>query len=63
MGWGQILTLKNDPMCSMVPRVVIKCKLHWDWVGGQILTLRNDPTCILALHVVMKNKLHWDGVE
>ena len=31
---GQILTLKNDPVCSMVPRVVIKEKLHWDGVGS-----------------------------
>ena len=30
---GQILTLKNDPICSMVPRVVIKYKLHRDGVG------------------------------
>ena len=29
---GQILTLKNDPICSRVPRVVIKYKLHWDGV-------------------------------
>ena len=28
-----MLTLKNDPVCSMVPRVVIKYKLHWDGVG------------------------------
>ena len=33
MGWGQILTLKNDPTCSLVPRVVLKYKLHRYGVG------------------------------
>ena len=32
MGWG-ILTLKNDPTCSLAPRVVLKFKLHRDGVG------------------------------
>ena len=50
MGWGQILTLKNDPICNFALRVVTIYKLYWELGGGQILTLRNDP------------KLHWDGI-
>ena len=46
----------------MVPRVVIKYKLHWVGVGGQNLTLKNDPTCISALGVVMIYKTHWNGM-
>ena len=61
MGWGQILTLKNDPTSISAPRVFIRYKLHWDGVG-QILTLKNDPTCSLAPRVVLKYKLHRDGV-
>ena len=33
MEWGQILTLKNDPTCSLAHRVVLKYKLHRDGVG------------------------------
>ena len=56
---GQILTLKNDPSCSMAPRVVMKYILNWDKVGGQILTLKNDPTCYFAPRIVTIYKLHW----
>ena len=48
-------------LCSMVPRVVIKHRLHWDGVGSN-LTLKNDPTCISALGVVMIYKTHWNGI-
>ena len=48
MGWGQILTLRNDQ------------KLHWDGGRGQMLTLKNDPSRISALRVVMKYILHWN---
>ena len=34
MGWGQILTLKNDPTCNFAPRVVTIYKLHWYGVGS-----------------------------
>ena len=47
MGWGQILTLKNDPTCISAQRVFIKFKLYWDGVGS-ILTLKNDPICSFA---------------
>ena len=30
---GSNFNVENDPTCSMAPRVVIKYKLHWDWVG------------------------------
>ena len=33
MGWGQILTLKNDPTYISVSRVFIKYILQWDGVG------------------------------
>ena len=33
MGWGQILTLKNDPTCTFAPRVVTIYKDCWDGVG------------------------------
>ena len=33
-GGGQILTLKNDPTCSMAPRVIIKYKRPWYGVGS-----------------------------
>ena len=32
MGLG-LLSLKNDPTCSLAPRVVLKSKLHRDGVG------------------------------
>ena len=53
MGWGQILTFRNDP------------KLHWDGVGVKILTLKNEPSCISALGVVMihKTSLEWGWVK
>ena len=34
MGWGQILTLRNDPMCKSAPRVFKKYKFHGDGVGS-----------------------------
>ena len=34
MGWGQILTLKNDPTCNFAPRIVTIYKLYWDGVGS-----------------------------
>ena len=33
MGWGQILTLKIYPTCSLAPLVVLKYKLRRDGVG------------------------------
>ena len=33
LGWGQILTLENDPTCSLATRLLIKYKLHGDGVG------------------------------
>ena len=56
MGWGQILTLKNDPICNFAPRVVTIYQLHW-YGWGKILTLTNNPTCILAPSVFIKDKV------
>ena len=61
MGWGQILTLKNDPTYNFAPRVVTIYKLHW-YAVGQILTLKNDHTCMSAPRVFMKYKLHVEGM-
>ena len=30
---GSNFHIENDPTCSMVPRVVIQYKLHWDGMG------------------------------
>ena len=35
MRWG-LLTLENEPTCSLAPRVVLKCKLYRDGVGFKI---------------------------
>ena len=59
MGWGQILTLKNDPTCNFAPCVVKTYKIYWYRVG---LTLKNDPMCISAPRVFLRYKLHWDEV-
>ena len=61
MGWGQILTLKNDTTCNFASRVVTIYKLHWYGVGSR-LTLKNDPTCISTPPVFMKYKIHWNGL-
>ena len=53
MGWGQILTLKNDPTCNFASLVDF---IGLGWV--QILTLKNDPTCISAPPVFIKYKIH-----
>ena len=42
MGWG-LLTLKNDPTCSLAPRVVSKYKLHRDGVGFKFLAKKSGP--------------------
>ena len=34
MGWGQILTLKNDPTCNFASRVVTIYKRHWYGMGS-----------------------------
>ena len=34
MGWGLILTLKNDPRCISARHVLIKYILHWDGAGS-----------------------------
>ena len=57
MGWGQILTLRNDPSRISALRVVMKYKLHWNWMGSNY-----DPTCNFASRVVTIYKLHWYGV-
>ena len=36
MGWGHILTLKNDPTCISALGVVMIYKLHWYGVGSNI---------------------------
>ena len=55
MGWGQILTLKNDT-CNFASRVVTIYKLHWYGVGSR-LTLKNDPTCISTPPVPNRGRL------
>ena len=51
MGWGQILTLKNDPTCNFASRVVTIYKLNWYGAGSNFNVAKRPYVYVLWLHV------------
>ena len=58
IGWGQFLTLKNDPTCSLAAHVVSNINFIW-MVWDSNINLENEPISSLAQRVVMNVNFIW----